>query len=209
MKRFANDGTHIYMRISRNKKITSFILNEVFGDIDIERGPRGYKINCHLSGISDMITGLNQSSTCYRNGSVPKIKKVIFNPPATAVLWEDGTKTVVKCQEGDTYDKEKGLALAISKKALGNKGSWYETFKKFISPADLEQEPAPADQPKYKVGDRVLIKTETENFYPGFSILKGKIVTITKYDNGTKTNLKYQFNRLWGFEDWIEKKVEE
>lgn len=57
------------------------------------------------------------------------IKKVIFNNPATIVLWEDGTKTVVKVHEGDVYDPEKGLAMAISKKALGNKYNYYYTFK--------------------------------------------------------------------------------
>ena len=51
---------------------------------------------------------------------VPQIKKVIYNPPATIIYWADDTKTVVQCQEGDIYDSEKGLALAIAKKALGN-----------------------------------------------------------------------------------------
>lgn len=46
--------------------------------------------------------------------------KAIFNDPATIVLWADGTKTVVKCQEGDAYDPEKGLALCYMKKYLGN-----------------------------------------------------------------------------------------
>lgn len=60
------------------------------------------------------------------------IKDVIFNNPATIVLWKDGTKTVVKCQEGDTYSKELGLAMCISKKYLGNKGNFNEVFKKWI-----------------------------------------------------------------------------
>lgn len=29
--------------------------------------------------------------------------QVIFHDPATIVYWADGTKTVVKCAEGDTY----------------------------------------------------------------------------------------------------------
>lgn len=59
------------------------------------------------------------------------IKKVHFNPPVTVVLWEDGTKTIVRAQEGDDFDPEKGLAMAISKKALGNKGNFNEVFKKW------------------------------------------------------------------------------
>lgn len=63
---------------------------------------------------------------------VPSIKKVIFNDPATIVIWGDGSKTVVKCQDGETYDPEKGLAMAISKKALGNKGNYCEVFKEWL-----------------------------------------------------------------------------
>lgn len=59
------------------------------------------------------------------------IKDVIFNDPATIVLWEDGTKTVVKIQNDEEYDPEKGLAMAIAKKALGNKGSYFDVFKKY------------------------------------------------------------------------------
>lgn len=62
----------------------------------------------------------------------PTIDKVIFNDPATIVIWSDNTKTVVKCQEGDTYSKELGLAMCISKKFLGNKGNFNEEFKKYI-----------------------------------------------------------------------------
>ena len=61
-----------------------------------------------------------------------KIKKVHFNNPMTIVIWEDGTKTFVSCQKGDTYSKETGLAVAIAKKALGNKGNFNEVFKKWI-----------------------------------------------------------------------------
>ena len=61
-----------------------------------------------------------------------EIKKVIFNPPATIVLWKDGTKTVVKCGEYDVFDAEKGLAMAFAKKALGNKGSYYNVINKWV-----------------------------------------------------------------------------
>ena len=53
------------------------------------------------------------------------IEKVIYNKPATIVRWKDGTKTVVKCDEHDTYDPEKGLVIAILKKFCGNKGAFY------------------------------------------------------------------------------------
>lgn len=66
-------------------------------------------------------------------GKPVTIKEVIFNKPATIVLWSDGTKTVVKVQGKSKFDKEKGLAMAISKKFLGNKGNYYNEFKKHLS----------------------------------------------------------------------------
>ena len=63
-----------------------------------------------------------------------EIKDVIFNNPATIVFWADGTKTVVKCQEGDEFDPEKGLTMAIVKKVYGNKGSYCNVIKKWCEP---------------------------------------------------------------------------
>lgn len=67
---------------------------------------------------------------------IPDIKNVIFNDPATIVFWSDGSKTVVKVQDGDEYDEEKGLAMAISKKALGNKSNYCNVFKKWLPEED-------------------------------------------------------------------------
>jgi hypothetical protein len=63
-----------------------------------------------------------------------KIKKVVFNDPATIVFWKNGDKTVVKCQPGEEFDKEKGLALAIVKYMIAdNKGCFNDIFKKWIN----------------------------------------------------------------------------
>lgn len=59
------------------------------------------------------------------------IRKVIFNDPATIVLWSDGSKTVVKCGPEDTYDMEKGLAMAIVKKMAGNDNRFHKVFKQY------------------------------------------------------------------------------
>lgn len=58
-------------------------------------------------------------------------KKVIFQDGATIILWKDGTKTVVKAHD-EEVDYEKGFAMAIAKKFLGNEGNYYEAFKKFL-----------------------------------------------------------------------------
>lgn len=49
------------------------------------------------------------------------INKVIYNPPATIILWNDGTKTMSKCDKEDTYDKATGFMLCVLKKKYGNK----------------------------------------------------------------------------------------
>lgn len=66
------------------------------------------------------------------------IVKVIFNNPATIIKWTDGTKTVVKSSE-EGYDPEKGLAMAIAKKALGNKGNYYNIFRQWLPRAAKKQ----------------------------------------------------------------------
>lgn len=63
------------------------------------------------------------------------IRKVIFHDPATIVFWPDGSKTVVKAQDRN-YDKMVGLAMCISKKYFGNKGNYYNEFKKWIGEGD-------------------------------------------------------------------------
>lgn len=74
------------------------------------------------------------------SNGICEIEKVVFNEPATIILWKDGTKTIVKCQEGDTYDPEKGMAMAICKKALGNKGNYANVFKKWLPEPSYEME---------------------------------------------------------------------
>lgn len=60
-----------------------------------------------------------------------RIRKVIFNDPATIILWNDGTKTVVKA-ENELFDPEKGMAMAVSKKFFGNGYSYYNQFKRWL-----------------------------------------------------------------------------
>lgn len=69
------------------------------------------------------------------SNNIPEVKKVIFNDPATIVYWKDGTKTVVKCQDGDVFDSEKGFAMAFLKKCWGNKGNFNDKLIKIIKEA--------------------------------------------------------------------------
>lgn len=60
------------------------------------------------------------------------IKKVVFNDPATIVLWRDGQKTVVKAHN-EPFDKEKGLLAAIVKYCTGNNSKYNTVLKKWCN----------------------------------------------------------------------------
>jgi hypothetical protein len=109
-----------------------------------EKVPNGtYTIEDVSSILGISTSSLYESYSLFREKSVcnrpPTIVKVIFNKPATIVFWSDGSKTVVKAQVGDDFDKEKGLAMAVAKKALGTNYSgsnYYDIFKQWIPQED-------------------------------------------------------------------------
>ncbi len=76
---------------------------------------------------------IDTKEIAYKKGLVKELTpiNVMFNPPATIVFWEDGEKTVVKCGEGEAYDKEKGLAMAFCKRVWENKGRFNNMFEEW------------------------------------------------------------------------------
>ena len=84
------------------------------------------KMLAEISGIYDEASKAERMGipvTIEKKVKAPhEIEKVIFNDPATIVFWKDGTKTVVKAQNGEAFDPEKGLAMAFFKKMHGNTG---------------------------------------------------------------------------------------
>jgi hypothetical protein len=69
---------------------------------------------------------------------LPAIEKVIFNPPATIVIWKDGVKTIVKCGEGEEFNEETGLAMAIARRYSGSRSSFLKTVREAKRPAEKE-----------------------------------------------------------------------
>lgn len=63
---------------------------------------------------------------------INSIDDVIFNEVATIVKFKNGEKVVVKCQPGEEFDPEKGLALALVKYLFGNISYYNEIFKVFL-----------------------------------------------------------------------------
>lgn len=87
--------------------------------------------NGYYNKVEGVKTDMN--CKCNRNTVNPlEIKNVYFNDPVTVVMWNDGTKTIVRCSENDVYDPEKGLAMAIVKKTYGNDNKFHKIFKKWL-----------------------------------------------------------------------------
>lgn len=132
---------------------------------------------------------------------VTEIVRVIFNDPATIVIWNDGTKTVVKCQEGDTYDAEKGLALCISKKYFGNKGNFNEVFKKWVpAPETKEKDDDIEPYTGLKYGTRIYI-ARTTNGCRGAERRDGfitkEISDSGMLDSDPGYNVKVENGKIW------------
>lgn len=87
-------------------------------------------------GYSD---DLSVTTTVEKDSDPFTIKNVYFNDPVTVVMWNDGTKTIVRCSENDYYDPEKGLAMAIIKKVYGNDNSFHKIFKKWLPKEDAAE----------------------------------------------------------------------
>lgn len=105
------------------------ILDDLFGF-----GAVHPDLAAHTGGIDDpFANGWNAAMKYMKDHPTPLPMptpiNVIFNGPATIVYWNDDTKTVVKCQPGDTFSAETGLTTAMLKKYMGNDN----TFNRIIN----------------------------------------------------------------------------
>lgn len=131
----------------------------------VYRFGKDYIINAaiDIAKDRDLYTNMFMAPLCsngnklYGAPSYPQIKKVIFNNPATIVLWTDGTKSVVKAYD-EEFDKEKGLAMAVSKKMLGTNDSesnYYDEFKKWITEDEEEDNVKCFDHSMAKMAEKI------------------------------------------------------
>ena len=73
------------------------------------------------------------------NRFIAKIDKVYFGKGTTVIKWKDGTSTKVKCQDGEEFDKEKGVAMCIIKHMFGDIGYYNEIFKSLNLDEDIAE----------------------------------------------------------------------
>ena len=112
------DGKNIYQEV------------RVCGQQDTTKNP----VNVSVSNKKGAFGGM---FTTARLGMY--ITRVLYNDPVTIVFWSDGTKTMTRVQEGDTYNKETGLALCVLKKLTSGEQvanlikTWVPTDEKVTS----------------------------------------------------------------------------
>ena len=98
-------------------------------------GSNEYEYSIKLTGHAGDLTTIIDM---LENGRMPMSfvpEKVIKNGPATVVVWDDGSKTVVKRTDEDD-DPEKGFAMALVKKIYGTRSR----FKKMLRDKTKVQE---------------------------------------------------------------------
>lgn len=70
----------------------------------------------YANGLMKELTKMN----LYKN--LPSmVEKITYCGPATIVFWKDGTKTVIKCHEGDQFDEVTGFLLCCLRKMMTQK----------------------------------------------------------------------------------------
>lgn len=65
-----------------------------------------------------------------------EVKKIIKNGPATIVFWTDGTKTIVKLQDGDQDDIYAAFTAALAKKIFGSTSKVKKIMKKALKESE-------------------------------------------------------------------------
>ena len=107
------------------------------------------------------------------------IKRVIYSEPATIVFWDDGTKTISKCDEQDEYDELTGFLMCVLKKKVPHK-QWRKALKKYVYGND----------PKYVKRD--VVKDEWHRLLKDYGIInndnKSLSIDPTLHAKNTYTN---------------------
>nr|DAF00349.1 MAG TPA: hypothetical protein [Herelleviridae sp.] len=73
----------------------------------------------------------------------PKVNvKFIINKEkgTTVAIWKDGSKTIIKCQPGETFDAEKGIAMCFVKRWFKNRGCYNEWMREVLKENGLVEE---------------------------------------------------------------------
>ena len=103
----------------------------------------------YLDELSAMVGNFSdpEEERDYPAFTMPGIDRVVFNPPATVILWSDKTKTVVKCCEKDEYNREVGFKTALLTKIF-TKQTLKELVRDYVTEDAQEEEEKAGEQRK-------------------------------------------------------------
>ena len=117
-----NEGVTIVMWEDGTKKIVLDKKHKNMLGIFMDRATTEYA-NYHKSikDIENTKKEINTMGMDFSHKFTPRPKKIIYNESkgVTVVLWEDGTKTVVKCSENNQRDLYNAYCAAFAKKCYG------------------------------------------------------------------------------------------
>lgn len=86
------------------------------------------KIHEQLFGEAPTVTCITEEKPHMEIPYELQVDHIIFSPPATTVLWKDGTKTTVKCYQ-DEFCEDIGFAMACVRKLYGTRGRFMAQLK--------------------------------------------------------------------------------
>lgn len=95
--------------------------------------------------------------------AMPTIADIYYNAPYTTVKWSDGTATTVAATNGEEFNKELGLAMAMSRKYCECMGLKYPRagFKRMVNNAH-DQTAKTAARREYKKSRKLLKAASTD-----------------------------------------------
>ncbi len=115
------------------------------------------------------------------------INKIIFRDKAT-ILFQDGKKYVAKCNAEETYDREKGVLMALAKAH----GYSYRDIEKMVAEAEIQGSKRMIEVKRLaKPGDTVKVIKKDNSPFNEYNV--GDILKIVEFDrNTTKTRAYYK-----------------
>lgn len=118
---------------------------------------------------------------------------IIFRDKAT-ILFKDGKKYVTKCNAEDTYDREKGVLMALAKAH----GYSYRDIEKMVAEAEIQGSKRNIEVKRLaRSGDTVKVIKKDNSPYNEYNV--GDILKIVKFDGDTTKTRAYYKKELFKY----------
>ena len=115
---------------------------------------KAHKVSSSSDGCAAKTVCAHHCEQDYSFRTLPPIKRVLFNNPATIVFWADGTKTIVKCMEGEKFERYAGFAAACMKKLFKSTLHAKDIMEKYgVDQVRATVQSVPSERPEY-IGKR-------------------------------------------------------